>query len=178
MVSQAAVDRALAEKCYSAWTAPGVLVVRRSFYATKSVIQALEAKWPARKGEPAARAARRRDEMLAVIALWQSGSRLLPNDHIKPLGPPPVGADFVWELRARLTKPGARCLGFIPNRNIYVATGVWPRDTLGPRGSATWGKGIHFGHSQPKKWFPNDPVLSFVGTEFGQADLDQVCDVF
>jgi hypothetical protein len=69
-------------------------------------------------------------------------------------------------------------MGVIPARNIFVATGVAPRNRLGDKGSAAWNAFASAGVTAAHLWF-GGAVLGWKKTRaFGLGDEGVVCDVF
>lgn len=157
------------------WRAPGVVNFVRGFYGTPKVVLALESSWPTRAGEDQAGADARRNDVRRLIATWQRGDSMLAKQ-IKPMRPPP-SCEGVWEFRATDVPPGGRLFGFFPVRNIYIATNVSPRDTLGPRGSQGWNTSIGFARAMGVSWFGSSSVIKWPESkQFRQSDLKVVCD--
>ena len=177
MLSTEAVDRLVKAKAVQPWLPLGVLTARRALYVTTPVLRALTGPWPVRNGEKAEDVAERRQDLIDLVALWTRGDPMSPR-LVKPLEPPPP-CDGVWEMRAQNVQPGARLFGMFPSRNIYVATTVVPRDTLGNAGSQPWTNAIQYAAAMAKTWFPSEaPILWPAGRVFGRSDVGVVCDDF
>lgn len=171
-----AIEARVAAKELFPWQAPGVLIVRRGFYATGRAIQALSQPWPIIPGRTATETHAIQQEMVDVIAAWQSGAPLVAPDQIKPLKP---YQDGVWTLRAAGLAPGTRTFGIVPMRNIFVATGVVPRDILGTPPTPQWTTSTGVVVAMIKKWFPHDPVIAWSRQRrFRTPDLGVICDDF
>lgn len=159
------------------WTAPGVLHARRRVLVSPKVGQILNGPWPARNGETADATDLRRKDLINILAVWQAGQPVLSGLQVKPLVPPPE-CGGVWEFRATNHRPQARLLGFFPFRNIFVATGVYPRDVLGERGSQAWGTAISVTRGGISKWLGNHEPVRWAGGKFRQHDISRICDDF
>jgi len=151
-----------------------VLTERRMFFATPAASLALSSSWTIPSVEDA-NVIRR--ELLDVVRLWQNGTAMLANKQIKPLTPPPA-CDGVWEFRATQAPPGARIIGIFPERNIFVATGVYPRHYLGNRGSRGWVTAIGYAVGRRAAWFAGSTINWPSTAKFTGSDLGTVCDVF
>lgn len=154
---------------------PGVLTARRGLYGTGRVQDALKAQFPRRVGETAEDCVARRQDMVDVLQLWQSGRPMTAGLHIKPIVPPPP-CSGVWEFRASRRPPGARLIGVLVERNIFVATALMPRDTLGNRGSPAWNRSINFAAARGQSWFGGQLVQWTEAREFQKGDMRIVCD--
>jgi len=119
--------------------------------------------------------------MIDLIALWQRGDAIVPFTQLKPLNEPPPGAKFVWSMRATGAPPGARVLGLIPARNIFVAISGGPRDRLGERGSPPWLAALNACVEKHDAWHPDeDAIYWYEPRRFGSRpeDIRTVCDDF
>lgn len=160
------------------WAAPGVTVSRREFYAVDGVITALESNWrPGRFFADDAEAEAARREAIAVVSLWSRGRPLIARTQLKPMEPPPPGADCSWEFRAVAPRPGSRIIGLVPERNTFIATGVYPRKYLGRRGSPEWMKALGLAFAKAHAWGLSSTTIKWpIGVGFDHNGMANVCD--
>jgi hypothetical protein len=177
MLTMDAIEALVASKELKAWKAPGVINVRRAIYVTSRVEVALSRPWPIRSGEAREVVAAAQADMLDLLAMWQRGDELLAKTQLKPLTPPPPDADCVWSLRATGAPPGARTIGLIPARNIFVATSAAPRNRLGERGSAAWDAHANCAVQMAERGFGGDVLRWPPGHRFSTEHMGKVCDV-
>ena len=180
MLSRALLNVLVADGEIEVWMAPGVTHQVRNFMAVEPVRRALSSRWKAGsafKDDNDAEAAR--GDILAVLTNWQKGAPIRARTQLKPLRPPPSGAEAIWELRAPETPPGVRILGFIPLPNTFVATGVYPRKALGAAGSQGWMTAIGHAIGLGGGWFgSNRPISWPISKKFGPNTLPGICDEF
>jgi len=177
MLTTAVIEALVAAGELKPWTAPGVLVPRRGFYVTDRVERALKNPWRPLGGESAETIARQYRDMIDLLSVWQRGDAIVARDQLKPMSDPPPRAERVWSLRATLAPPGARTLGILAARNIFVATGVGPRDRLGSKGSPAWNAYVGEALRRYDAWFPGDDALKWSpGYRFEQRHMKDFCD--
>jgi hypothetical protein len=128
----------------------------REFYATPEVMDELKVTWQPTTGERIERAAMRRSLMHILIEHWLGGGPMFVGGDIKQIG---RWREGVWEFKTGSIRPYSRLFGFMPDKNVFIAVGLYSRDYLGFGRSQQWSDALEGAASTWRTLFSNDNPL-------------------
>lgn len=154
----------------------------RQFQATDELIADLEKGfWMPRAGETRERLSRCRWELFALVKDWCDGEYIRPGGDLKPLDPwrgnrRCQAFEGLWEFRTSMHRPKSRLLGVIPERNAFVALGLYRRDSLKSGVRGHWEAAAE--HVQRRWSFVGSgrSALRFRGAELEEEDAREFWD--